>query len=72
VSEEREALAAYAHEAWAAYMDYFLGKLTTQPDGGLLIPSKYVRALELLIVTPYANLPEEEPSKATLERLSQP
>ena len=52
----REALARYAHEAWAAYMGYFLGKCIVQPDGALLIPAGYVRAIERLIATPYADL----------------
>jgi hypothetical protein len=52
----REQIAAYAHTAWSAYMDYFLAKCITQPDGALLIPAGYVQAIERLIATPYADL----------------
>lgn len=59
VMNGREALAAYAHEAWAAYMGYFLGKCTPVADG-LLIPTGYVGAIQAQIDTPYADLLEIE------------
>ncbi len=56
----REQLAAYAHEAWAAYMGYFLDKCEAQPDGALIIPAAYAIALRKQIATPYAELSESE------------
>jgi hypothetical protein len=59
VSSPREPLAAYAHEAWAAYMDYFLKKCE-HDDGSFAIPHGYHVALRKQIATPYADLPEAE------------
>ena len=57
----REPLSAYAHEAWAAYMDYFLNKcLPVQQTGALIVPAAYVAALRRQIATPYAELHDAE------------
>lgn len=61
MSDKREQLATYAHEAWAAYMDYFLGKCAPiQHGSALIIPAGYVAALRKQIATPYAELSEVE------------
>ncbi len=58
--QTREALAAYAHEAWAAYMGYFLSKCIVQGDGALLIPAGYVQSIERLIAAPYQTLSDRD------------
>jgi hypothetical protein len=55
MSDVRERLAEYAHEAWAAYMDYFLDRCEPTVDGWL-IPISYVKALRKQIATDYADL----------------
>ena len=55
----REALAAYAHDAWAAYMNYHLSKCE-RGDGSFAIPYDYWRALRHQIIRPYAELSDEE------------
>jgi hypothetical protein len=57
--ELRESLAAYAHEAWSLYMDYFLDKCKPI-DGGRLIPAGYILSLRCQIATDYANLTEDD------------
>jgi hypothetical protein len=53
----REALAEYAHDAWARYMDYLLERLPLDPlTGARLIDSLYYNNLRRLIDTPYSEL----------------
>jgi hypothetical protein len=66
----REALAAYAHEAWSGWMRYLFSKCDTHTPrnavGMLLdvpvttIPRWAVERWERQMNTPYADLPEEE------------
>lgn len=52
-----ELLAKYAHDAWAAYMDYFLARLPIDPlTGARIIDILYYENLRRLITTPYDQL----------------
>ena len=53
--ETIELLAAYAHRAWADYMDYFLRQCEHE-DGSFALPHAYHIALRKLIATPYDEL----------------
>ena len=53
-----EALAAYAHEAWAGWMNYLFGKSQHNKDGSVNIPAGYVKNLQRLIDMPYQEMPE--------------
>src|SRR4051812_34237278 len=44
-SDTREALAAYAHEAWSGWMAYFFGKCTVNKNGSITVPAAYESAL---------------------------
>lgn len=55
-----EALAEYAHQAWADYMRHHIDKLRPLADGTRLMGQGYYMALWKLIATPYADLPEEQ------------
>lgn len=56
----REALAAYAHEAWAGWMDYLFrfGQMTE--DGQFLMDADKVARWKRQAATPYADLSEAE------------
>jgi hypothetical protein len=56
----REKLAAYAHKAWAGWMDYLFEKSTLNPDGTVTIPAWAVERWKRQAKTPYAELPENE------------
>jgi len=56
----REALASWEHHRWASWQGYFHGKCERQPDGSLVIPAEYVRALGRLMYLAYSELTEEE------------
>lgn len=58
--DTREALAAYAHEAWSGWIHYMLGKGSRRHDGAVTLPPAYVQALERLARTPYAELDEAQ------------
>lgn len=58
--DTREALAAYAHEAWAGWMVYLFAKSQTNPDGTVTIPAGSVERWQRQMSTLYANLPEAE------------
>lgn len=60
MDEERETLAAYAHSAWAAWMDYLYSKAIHRTDGAILIPEWAARRWLRQKETPYADLPEAE------------
>ena len=54
-------LAAYAHDAWAGWMDYLFSKCGTVPEyPGLLINHASVERWIRQKATPYDELPEEE------------
>lgn len=57
----REALAAYAHEAWSGWMKYLFSKCTFgSVMGDAHIPSWLVDRWQRQLQTPYVDLPEEE------------
>lgn len=58
--QTREALAAYAHEAWSGWMTYMLGKCEPQPDGTAIMPAWAVERWTRQANTAYADLPEDE------------
>jgi hypothetical protein len=58
--EIREALAAYAHEAWAGWMRYQFEKGAPTGDGGMVVPAWAVERWTRQVGTPYAELPEAE------------
>jgi len=57
--EIREALAAYAHEAWSGWMQYLFGKCAEE-GGTLIIPVWAVARWTRQMSTAYADLPESE------------
>ena len=66
-----EALAAYAHEAWAGWMKHFFSKAEISEDiydtTALVLPhSLYLRWLRQMN-TPYADLPESEKESDRVE-----
>jgi len=56
----REALAAYAHEAWSGWMRYMWSKSAPNADGSLTIPAWAVLRWERQMNTAYTDLPESE------------
>lgn len=56
----REALAAYAHEAWAGWMRYMFSKAELNADGSWTMPAWAVERWQRQMQTPYADLPERE------------
>jgi len=56
----REALAAYAHEAWAGWMRYMFSKAEPNADGSWTMPAWAVERWQRQMRTPYAELPESE------------
>jgi hypothetical protein len=60
--EQRELLAAYAHEAWSGWMKYMLNEKRGWHDnyGGWTIAAEYVDRWTRQMNTPYADLPEYE------------
>lgn len=61
----REALAAYAHEAWSGWMNYLFDKSRMQGLDGcrrweVVIPSDLVERWRQQVRTKYADLSEEE------------
>jgi hypothetical protein len=62
--DTREALAAYAHEAWSGWMRYLFSKCTRynyyDDHSGAIIPGWAVERWQRQMDTPYADLPEEE------------
>lgn len=56
----REALAEYAHEAWAGWMKYMFGKSTESSMGYVEIPAELVQRWQRQMNTPYSELPENE------------
>ena len=63
----REALAAYAHEAWSGWMEYLFSKSTTNADGSITIPPDLVARWLRQIGTAYIDLPEAEKDSDRIE-----
>ena len=62
-----EILAKYAHEAWAGWMKYMLGKCLPQWPEGTVIPQGYLINLTMLMETPYEDMPEESKESDRVE-----
>lgn len=60
MDSKREALAAYAHEAWSGWMKYLFEHSEIYTDGSVGIPVDLVRRWYRQMNTPYAALPESE------------
>jgi hypothetical protein len=60
MNDQREALAAYAHEAWSGWMRYMFSKSLKESDGSVLIGPALVERWTRQMTTPYADLPESE------------
>lgn len=56
----REALAAYAHDAWAGWMQYLFKFGTRNEDGTFTINASQVERWSRQMATPYADLSEAE------------
>lgn len=56
----REALAKYAHDAWAGWMRYLFSRSIGNQDGTTLIPKSLTERWTRQLSTPYQNLPENE------------
>lgn len=65
-ADKREALAAYAHEAWSGWMKYLFRK-TEQSGFGMVIPQWAVERWARQMNTPYAELPESEKESDRVE-----
>lgn len=62
-----EALAAYAHEAWAGWMQYLFGLAHSDGKGGKVIPAPQVQRWLRQMNSHYTELPEEEKDSDRLE-----
>lgn len=60
MSDLREELAAYAHNAWSGWMKYMFGKCEKPAEGYLIIPQSLVLRWTRQMNTEYKNLPENE------------
>ena len=67
MSDTREQLAAYAHEAWGGWMQYLFDKSTKNPDGTVTIPAALVERWQRQMATFYAALPEGEKESDRIE-----
>lgn len=56
----REALAAYAHEAWGKWMEYLFSKCERDIYGKVVIPDWAIKRWTRQMVTRYAELPDDE------------
>lgn len=59
-TNQYEQLAELQHEIWSAWVRHMFEVSTSNPDGTVTIPPKYVQQWQREINTPYANLSEEE------------
>jgi len=55
-----EALAGYAHNAWAGWMAWLFSVSIENDDGTVTIPVELVKRWKRQIDTPYVDLPKEE------------
>lgn len=60
MEEKTEALADYAHVAWAGWMKYLFKKGTLNSDGSFTINAASVERWTRQMNTPYSDLPENE------------
>lgn len=61
MDSKREALAAYAHEAWSGWMRYMIYKCSIiNVDGSVTIPANSTHRWLRQMDTSYAALPESE------------
>jgi len=58
--EQIEQLAAYAHSAWAGWMNYMFSKCAFNEDGSAVVPQWAVERWQRQASTNYADLPEHE------------
>ena len=58
--DKLEALAEYAHDAWAGWIEYMFEKGTLSNVGELEIPTGLTTRWNRQMQTPYDELPEEE------------
>jgi hypothetical protein len=65
--DTREQLAAYAHRAWARWMEYVYGRCTQNPDGSLTIPAEWVARWQQQMDRAYVDLSEAEQASDLLE-----
>ena len=56
----KEALAEYAHNAWAGWMEYLFSKAVHNPDGSVTIPRPFAKRWKRQVATAYDDLPEKE------------
>ena len=56
----REALAAYAHEAWSGWMVWVFQQSPVNADGTATIPAWAVREWQRQMHTPYQHLPARD------------
>lgn len=70
-SPVRERLAAYAHEAWAGWMQYLFSKCETRTDGTAVIPAWAVDRWQRQMAAPYDSLPpsEQESDRAEADKI---
>jgi len=60
MNDLREALAAYAHRAWAFWMQYLFTKSKKNSDGTVTIPQHLAARWHRQLITLYADLSESE------------
>lgn len=58
--QQREALAAYAHDCWSRWMTHLLSRTTDGDEGSATISAKDVRRWQRQRITAYGDLPEQE------------
>lgn len=63
----REALAAYAHEAWSGWMRWLFALSARNDDGSVTIPPGLVARWERQMTTSYDALPEPERNSDRVE-----
>ena len=62
-----EALASYAHKAWAGWMRYLFSLSHKTESGALIIPAHLVDRWQRQMETEYDALPEEEKASDRVE-----
>ena len=69
--ELREALAKYAHQSWAGWMQYLLVKSHVSVDGSVTIPQAFGKRWIRQVETAYTDLPEleKESDRAEADRI---
>lgn len=60
MSDTREHLAEYAHEAWSGWMRYLFDKSIHTTEGTIIIPEWAAQRWTRQATTPYTELPESE------------